>query len=213
MRKCIMETILPSIILDPIKGDARLAELELDRDRLIAAGHHALAGRANASPLHPANSAGFFSYADGVKGLRAENMGDNWQFFRSEGVEGICNEELKLRVLFSNVFEACGDSDPQARSRKGAGSERVACGDMFEAAGVELPVSVIKFSGDYKTYYLMVDQKGAMELSVPIVKAGGNFVCCVERIFLIGGNDLDEIDFGTDEPHGDSGLDIVLTRK
>jgi len=207
-----METINPITITDPLQGDERLAELELERDGLIAAGHHALAGRANASPLHPSNSAGFFAYADGVKGLRVENMGDNWQIFRSEGVEGICNEVLKLRVLFANVFEACGEDDPQARSRKGAGSERVACGDMFDAAGIDLPVSVVKFSGDYKTYYLMIDQRGAMEISRPIVK-GGKFLRCVERIFLVDGDDLDKIDFEVDEPVDDSDLDIVVTRK
>jgi hypothetical protein len=208
-----MESIRPTTITDPVVGDIRLSELGLERDRLIAAGQHALAGRASASPLHPSNTAGFFSYADGVKGLRAENMDQNWQFFRSEGVEGICNEELKLRVLFANVLVACGPTDPQARSKKGAGSERVACGDMFEAAGVELPVSVVRFSGDYKTYYLMVDQNGAMDLGLPIVKAGGNFLRCVERIFLVDGNDIDEIDFGVDEPSDGSDLDIVVTRK
>lgn len=207
-----MESIRPATISDPDEGDARLSELELERNRLIAAGHHALAARTSASQLHPANAAGYFSYADGVKGLRAENMGDNWQFFRSEGVEGICNEELKLRVLFANVLEACGKVGPQARSRKGAGSERVACGDMFDAAGVDLPVSVVKFHGDYKTYHLMVDQNGAMELSLPIVK-GGNFLRCVERIFLLDGNDLDGIDFGVDEPSDESDLDVVVTRK
>ncbi|WP_170449178.1 hypothetical protein [Ruegeria arenilitoris] len=208
-----MESLHPTTITDPIAREVRLAELELELDRLIAAGHHALAGRASASPLHPANTAGFLSYADGVKGLRAENMEGNWRFFRQEGVEGICNDNLKLRVLFANVFEACGERDPQARSRKGAGSERVAGGDLFEKAGIDLPDSVVKFRGDYKTYYLMVDQNGAMELSLPIVKAGGHFLRCIERIFLIDGSDLDEVEFGVDEPADDSDLDFVVTRK
>jgi hypothetical protein len=208
-----MESLRPVTVTDPYEGDILLTELELKRDQLIAAGHHALAARAGTSPFHPANAAGYFSYADGVKGLRLECIGDDWEFFRSEGVEGICNKKLKKRVLFANVHEACGNDDPQARSRKGAGSERVACGDMFDAAGIDLPVSVVKFTGDYKTYYLMVDQNGAMELSLPIVKAGGKFLRCVERIFLIDGNDLDEIDFGVDEPADDTDLDIVLTRK
>ncbi|SFJ43509.1 hypothetical protein SAMN04487991_2160 [Celeribacter neptunius] len=76
-----------------------------------------------------------------------------------------------------------------------------------------MPDSVIKFRGDYKTYYLMVDQNGAMELSLPIVKAGGNFLRCIERIFLIDGSDLDEVEFGVDEPADDSDLDFVVTRK
>jgi hypothetical protein len=207
-----MELIRPSLIKTPSESDPRLTELNLDRDRLIAAGHHALAARATASPLHPSNAAGFFSYADGVKGLRAENMGGNWEFFRSEGVEGISNNTLKIRVLFANVNEACGLNDPQARSRKGAGSERVTCGDMFDAAGIDLPISIVKFSGDYKTYYLMVDQNGSMELSLPIVK-GGRFLRCVERIFLIEGTSFDDVAFDIDEPVDDSDIDIIVTRK
>lgn len=212
-RSIAMESIRRQIISDPEERDQHLSELQLERDRLIAAGQHALAGRASASPLHPSNTAGFLSYADGVKGLRVENVDENWSVFRSEGVEGICNDGLKIRVLFSNVFEACGERDPQARSRKGAGSERVASGDLFDSAGIDLPDSVIKFHGDYKTYYLMVDQNGAMELSLPIVKAGGNFLRCVVRIFLIDGSDLDEVEFGVDEPVDDSDLDFIVTRK
>lgn len=208
-----MESLRRTTVQEPVERNARLEELELHYDRLIAAGQHALAGRASASPLHPSNTAGFLSYADGVKGLRVENMDANWELFSQEGVEGICNPGLKLRVLFANVHEACGENDPQSRSRKGAGSERVACGDLFERAGIDLPDAVVRFRGDYKTYYLMVDQRGAMELSLPIVKAGGNFSHCVERIFLTEGSELDEIDLGTDEPADDSDLDFVVTRK
>jgi len=208
-----METLRPVIAVEPSEGDILLAKLELQRGQLIAAGHHALAARTSASPFHPMNAAGYFSYADGVKGLRLECIGGDWEFFRSEGVEGICNKKLKKRVLFANVHEACGQAEPQARSRKGAGSERVACGDMFDAAGIDLPVSIVKFSGDYKTYYLMVDQHGAMELSLPIVKAGGNFLRCVERIFLIDSTDLDDTAFDVDEPTDDTDLDIIVTRK
>jgi hypothetical protein len=207
-----MENISPKTITDPEMGDLYLAGLELDREKLIAAGHHALAAAATASPLHPSNAAGMFAYMDGVKGLRAENLGGNWEIFTKEGVEGISNESLKLRVVFANVNQACRDASPKARSRKGAGSERVACGDMFEAAGIDLPVSVIKFSGDHKTYYLMVDQSGAMELSLPVVK-NGQFVSCIDRVFLIEGGDLDAVDFGIDEPNDGQDLDIVVSRK
>ncbi|MCG5486770.1 MAG: hypothetical protein KK482_24240 [Sinorhizobium meliloti] len=207
-----MESINPITIIEPGAVNHRLSELQLEREKLIAAGHHALAAAASASPLHPSNAAGMFAYMDGVKGLRAENLGGNWEFFREEGVEGISNDELRLRVLFANVNQACGKAHPKARSRKGAGSERVACGDMFEAAGVDLPVSVVKFHGDYKTYYLMVDQSGAMELSLPVVK-NGQFLRCVERIFLIEGGDLGATDFSIDEPSSDTDLDVVISRK
>ncbi|NYD84175.1 hypothetical protein [Brucella intermedia] len=207
-----MEHLNPQTITEPGEVDAHLTKLELERDRLIAAGHHALAAAATASPLHPSNAAGMFSYMDGVKGLRAENLGGNWEVFQLEGVEGIKNDVLKVRVLYANVNQACGIDHPKARSRKGAGSERIACGDLFEASGIELPVSVITFSGDYRTYYLMVDPRGAMELSLPIVR-NGQFMKCVERVFLIEGGDLDKPHHELDVPTNDSDLDVVISRK
>ncbi|RVK74508.1 hypothetical protein CN157_19470 [Sinorhizobium meliloti] len=207
-----MESINPITISEVGAVDRRLTQLQLEREKLVAAGHHALAAASSASPLHPANAAGMFGYMDGVKGLRAENLGGNWEFFREEGVEGISNDQLKVRVLFANVNQACGKPHPKARSRKGAGSERVACGDMFEAAGLDLPVSVVKFHGDYKTYYLMVDQSGAMELSLPVVK-NGQFLRCIERIFLIEGGNLGEAEFSIDEPSSNPDLDVVISRK
>lgn len=179
---------------------------------MIAAGHHALASAATASPLHPSNAAGMFSYMDGVKGLRAENLEGNWDIFCEEGVEGIKNEYLKIRVLFANVHQACGKEHPKARSRKGAGSERIACGDLFEASGIELPISTVKFSGDYRTYYLMVDPRGAMELSLPIVR-NGQFLKCVERVFLIEGGDLENTIKGLEEPSNEPDLDVIISRK
>ncbi|KAA9010704.1 hypothetical protein F3S47_01955 [Histidinibacterium aquaticum] len=206
-----MESLHTRTIRDADEGDARLSELNLERDRLIAAAQHALAAASTASPLHPSNAAGMLSYLDGVKGLRLENGDDEWRVFRREGVEGICNDELKVRVLFANVFEACGTDDPQARSKKGAGSERVASGDMFEAAGVDLPVSVVKFHGEYRTYYLMVDPDGAVELSLPVVK-NGRFLRCVERIFLLEGG-VHDVDLDDDIPSEDADLDVVVTPK
>lgn len=207
-----MQRLDPKTIIEPSEVDIHIAQLELDRDKLVAAGHHALAGAAAASPLHPSNAAGMFSYMDGVKGLRAENLGGNWEIFHEEGVEGIKNEYLKIRVLFANVYQACGIVHPKARSRKGAGSERIACGDLFEASGIELPMSVVKFSGDYKTYYLMVDPRGAMELSLPIVR-NGQFLRCIERIFLIEGGDLENTMKNLEEPSSEPDLDVIISRK
>ena len=58
----------------------------------------------------------------------------------------------------------------------------------------------------------MVDQFGAMELSLPVVK-NGQFLRCIDRVFLIGGGDLDAVDFGINEPTNDPDLDIVVSRK
>ncbi|MGN6450261.1 MAG: hypothetical protein ACTHLK_17015 [Brucella intermedia] len=212
IRRLEMELIKPKTIIDDEEIESRLAELELERNRLIAAGYHALASAATASPLHPSNAKGMLSYLDGVKGLRAENLGGNWEFFRRLGVEGIRNDALKLRVLFANVTKACGETEPKAISRKGAGSQQIACGDLFDVMGLSMPLSVVRFRGDFKTYYLMVDAEGAMELSLPVV-TNKQFQKCIERIFLIQGGGLDSPDFDVDEPRVDADLDVVITRR
>lgn len=207
-----MKNITPNPITDTAETDALLNQYELDREKLIAAGHHALAASATASPLHPSNAAGMFSYMDGVRGLRVENLGGNWEVFKKEGVEGIQNKALKIRVLYANVNQACGIDSPKARSRKGAGSERIAGGNLFDTAGIHLPLTELKLKGDYKTHYLMVDPNGAMELSLPIVK-NGQFLTCTERLFLIAGGDLNNTDQELDDPINEHDLDVIISRK
>lgn len=207
-----MEHSLPQTITDPVDVEAFLTQHELELEKLIAAGHHALASSATASPLHPSNAAGMFSYLDGVKGLRLENMSGNWEIFKKDGVEGIQNHALKIRVLYANVNQACAIESPKPRSKKGAGSERIAGGNLFDSAGIDLPLTRLKMKGDYKTYYLMVDPSGAMELSLPIVK-NGQFLKCIERVFLIEGGDLNVSFEELDEPITEHDLDVIISRK
>ena len=54
----------------------------------------------------------------------------------------------------------------------------------------DLPQYAPKPVGDWLFYYLMVDERGAAELTRPVVK-GGTFVAAVERIFLSSGVDDD----------------------
>ncbi|WP_217649104.1 hypothetical protein [Sphingomonas sp. OK281] len=167
----------------------RLDELNLDLNRLLHVRSVALGERANATPFHCANAPGTFAYQYGTWALREQFVDEIWRVDRSEGVEGIYNSQRQTRVVFCNVDVSCNDiAHPKPRSDKGSGAERVCQGNLFGS----LPVYTQQAASSIATYYLMVDETGAVELSRPII-ADGTFVACLERIYLSQGGPNDEL--------------------
>jgi hypothetical protein len=147
----------------------------------------AIAASADATPFHPANASGTFAYHYGTFALRTEYVGKEWRLDRQDGVEAIVNETLRVRVIFANVDVACDDDlKPKPRSRKGAGAERVCQGNLFGY----LPEYSKQQPEGWATFYLMVDQRGAAELTRPIVK-NNTFTDWIERNYLSNGDDLE----------------------
>jgi hypothetical protein len=172
---------------EPWDVDARLAGLSLTRPGLLKVRTVARSAAADATPFHPLNAAGTLAYQHGTFGLRDEFVGDAWVVARPEAVEAIFNAKANTMVVFGNVDVACDENqEPQPRSRKGSGAERVCQGNLFGA----LPRFAPRQAGGASVFYLMVDENGATELSIPIVE-GGTFTGFVERNFLSDGDDLD----------------------
>ena len=160
--------------------------MKLDRALLLEVRDVARNASLNATAFHPANAAGTFGYQDGSWALRDRFVRDIWEVDRSEGVEAIRCEELKIKVAFSNVDVACNSFQmPKPRSRKGAGAERASGGGLF---GDNLPQYAPKPLETWALYYLMMDEKGAVELTRPVVK-DGTFVAAIERLYLSKGDD------------------------
>ena len=167
--------------------DRRLAEIALTRDRLQVVVATALSAAADATLFHPRGAAGVLAYLYGVYGLR-DQFSNEWDVCRLDGVEMIQNSSIKVRVGYSNVDKACDDDhDPQARRRKGSGTERACQGNLFEFLPWQLP----KSEGEWTTYFLMVDPNGAAELSRPMV-IGDNFGPFIERIYVTDGLEFDD---------------------
>ena len=194
---------------EPWDVDRRLAELSLTREGLLKVVTAALAAAADATPFHPANAPGMLAYIHGIHAMRNHFVGDEWEMYRLNGVEMIRNEELGLRIGFSNIDQACIDEhDPKARSRKGAGTERACQGNLF----ADLPKYAPKPEGKSTTFYLMVDPDGAAELSRPVV-IGDNFGPCIERNYLTDGSDFDGEGLLFDEGDIADGFDPQVARK
>lgn len=182
-----MEVVRTALRKEPWEVDQRLNEMALVHSKLLHVRDVAVSEAANATPFHAANAAGTFSYHHGTWALRDQFAGDDWAVDRSDGVEAIRNDKAKIKVAFCNVDLACDESHiPQPRTKKGAGAERATGAGLFD----DLPEFVPKPTGEWQFYYLMVDERGAAELTRPIVK-GGTFTTPVERIFLSNGVDED----------------------
>ncbi len=172
--------------------DRRLAELELRRDGLLNVVFASLAAGANATPHHPANAEGTFRYLYGVGSLREQFVGERWCVNREESVEAIQNDNVKVKVAFSNADIACNDErKPKPRSPKGAGSERTCSGNLLFD---DLPIFVPHRDSEWSVYHLMVDRKGAAELSRPVI-SGRTFSNYRERIYLSDGMDANPEEF------------------
>ncbi|MDR3423291.1 MAG: hypothetical protein P4L80_18975 [Xanthobacteraceae bacterium] len=191
---------------EPWDVDARLAELKLTRKGLLTARDVAIQERAAATPFHCSNAPGTFAYHHGTWSVRDQFAGKEWAVCRLDGIEGIRNEGLKIKVAFSNVDLACNDDHiPKPRSEKGAGAER-ASGGFFD----HLPHYTPEPSDDFALYYLMVDQDGAAELTRPVVR-NGTFSTAIERIYLSDGGDGGDELLGTDDIA--DGFDPQVARK
>lgn len=167
--------------------EPRLKELALTREGLLEARDIAIHESGNATPFHAANAAGTYSYHGGTWALRNRFIGGDWIVDRSDGVEAIRNEKLKVKVAFSNVDLACNAAHmPKPRTKKGAGAERAMGGGLFP----DLPRYAPRQTGEWQFFYLMVDAEGAAELTRPVVR-GGTFVAAIERNYLSDGGDGD----------------------
>ena len=195
---------------EPWEVGARLVELQLGPiERLLRVRSVAISASADATPFHPANAAGTLAYQHGTFALRVEFVGEVWRLDRPDGVEVIVNDALKIRVVFANVDVACDDAmKPNPRSRKGAGAERVCVGNLFGS----LPEFAPRQPDGWATFYLMVDEHGAAELTRPVVKYN-TFTAYIERNYLSNGDDLDREPLALHDGDVADGFDPEVVRK
>ena len=180
-----MDFVETRILTEPWDIDRRLFELALDRSGLLRVVDVAVSAAADSTPYHPANAAGTLAYQHGTFALRDQFVGDDWSVDRSDAVEAIRNDARMCKVVYCNV-DIAGNlkHDPKPRSKKGAGSERVCNGSLFD----DLPQYAPAPNDDYATYLLMVDENAAAELTRPVIR-GGTFHSYIERIMLTDGGD------------------------
>jgi hypothetical protein len=204
-----MDAVEAIILRESWEVQPRLHQLTLPKNKLLEVRDIAIHEGSNATEFHAANAGGTFRYHHGIWALRNHFVGPNWFLDRTNGVETIRNKELKLIVGFCNVDLACVDwRRPQPRTKKGSGVERTAGPGLFDS----LPEYAPRQTGEWQFFYLMVDEKGAVELSRPVIKRG-KFTSMIERIYLSNGTDDDGTGITKDIPDAVIEFDPQIARK
>jgi len=192
-----MPRAVTKIYINDIDVDRRLSELGMDRQdildiRNVAASMHAT----GSSPYFPSNGAGQLAYQYGTYELRATFLKSGWEIDQSYGTNGVRHPDHKLIVLYQNVDVACSLTDlPQARSRKGAGSERLSQGNSFELMDEDVPST-----------------HTAVEVTHAVIK-GNKFSEFIERIFVHDGSDFDGLEDRGSSDDDAVDFDITISRK
>lgn len=194
----------------------RLFDFAVTIEELRSIALEAVAARNEASPLHPANAPGTYSYMSGVATLRMVFLNKpGWEITKHNGVEGISNKKLGAVILFQNVDMACGSDDPCPISSKGNGV----------AGLVENPVGYLwpymeeedKSRENTHVWFFCVscnDSNVKAELSRPRAIQNGSFGECAERIFIIQDDDWNgPSDKANKNDHGDQDFDIHVSKK
>lgn len=195
---------MPSFSTAIVEGERavadRLSDFGLVPDQILAVGLAARTRADDASPLMPINAPGTLAYIYGVLELRQQLLDGVWAADRTCGIEAVVNRDLKMRVGFQNVDQACDPNfPPSPRSAKGSAAESLCGPTLFEYAGIDAgPLTGVKADG-IPTYYIMVGENGSVELSHPVIM-NGSYSHFHERIFIFSPNDdwVDEINPDTD---------------
>lgn len=209
-----MPRAVTKVYIDDIDVDRRLSELGMDRQdildiRDVAASMHAT----GSSPLFPANGAGQLSYQYGTRELRATFLKRKWTLDQSYGTNGVRHPEQQVVTLYQNVDVACSLSKlPEARSRKGAGSERLSQGSVFDLIEEVVPSTHSGEGMNVEVWYVMVAQDGAVEVTQALIKTG-EFSEFIERIFVHDGSDFDGLEDRGSSDDDAVDFDITISRK
>jgi hypothetical protein len=204
-----MDAVQTVILKEPWEIQPRLKELTLPKNKLLEVRDVAVHEGSNATAFHAANAGGTYSYHGGTWALRDRFVAGDWVVDRTNGVEAIKNDKLKIVVAFSNVDLACVDSHiPQPRTKKGSGAERAIGVGLFD----DLPQYAPRPKGEWQFFYLMVDGNGASELTRPVVK-GGKFTSAIERIYIYDGSDDEGTPLRQDTPDQIIEFDPQIARK
>ena len=116
--------------------------------------------------------------------------------------------------MFQNVDVACSKvTDPKPRSEKGAEAERECQGNLFEFYGIAVPEKVRNDKTSRAVHFIMVDERGAVEVSRPVLE-GGKFIQFIQRLFVSDGSELEQIKItGSDISEPIDDFDIAISRR
>lgn len=186
------DPIETEIIEDSDAVDQFLLSWNLTRAGVLSVRDAAYGQLIDCSPLMAKNAPGTLAYHYGVLELRVQFLGDQWELCSDRGIEAIISADSSRKVVYQNVDIACSRSfDPKPRSEKGTETERDYQKNLFDFYGVSAPERMRVPKSSIVALAVMVDERGAVEVSRPVVE-DGRFTKFVVRAFVSDGGDVEE---------------------
>lgn len=203
-----------TLIIDgPEEVDTFLKSINLTRSGVLAIRDIAYGHFVDCSPLMAKNAPGTMAYHFGVFELRVQYLGDHWEMISEGGIEGIISPDKSVKVVFQNVDLACSKSiKPQPRSEKGSEAERGCQRNLFEFYGIVAPEKVRIPKASTAVFAIMVDDRGAVEVSRPVIE-DKKFSGFVVRAFVSDGADFDTLATGVGLPSPAEDFDVTVKRR
>jgi hypothetical protein len=164
---------------------------------LLEAIRAAIAGRAGTTDNDARSVPGYNAWSFPTRRLREVYRGfGSWDKFEENGVEGIINPELKLKVVAVSTDEGTCDPNhsPRNRTPKGPATGKVIdLNSQLSLFGTEM---VAAQQDTYQTWQLCTFDNGndvRAELSCPVNFSGNHFLKFSERVFLIEADEWKKI--------------------
>ena len=212
---------MPTVIrAEPWDRDRRLADLGLDRERLIEVVKDMVAARAGCTINDAKSAPGYSAWNAGVKGLRLQYLRDEgWERETLNGIETIKCSARRIRISVASTTADTGlpHGTPRNRTRKGP-----AAGRIIDLNGqTELFPNVARGKPEesqdgFSIWYLCVFDDNLQvraELSRPTEFEDEHFVAFSERIFILGHGEWDDVEFSSPDLDDGQDFDVPVTRK
>lgn len=198
----------------------RLNEFGFKKDDVRQICERVLYGRNLRSSLQPKTAEGLLKYIFGVEGLRQVALSlssdaASYEVFSHNNIEGVFDSDNGRKIMFQMADQACGEDDPQPKSKIGDGKKKLINDSaqvfLFPEFEEEERCRVIDFNARIKAecWYLIVsiDPQGSLccELSHsrPIDEDNERMIFS-ERIQIFGPGDFDPDPLtGRDDDSGD----------
>jgi hypothetical protein len=210
------------LYIEPIERDQRIRQLELDidgsddaREGLLEVVRAVVAGRANSTDNNARSSGGFNAWDYGIRRAREVYRGHkDWDKFEENGVEGIMNRRLKLKITVVSTDSACDPiNSPRNRTPKGPATEKMI---DLSVQGTLFPVEEAAETIDgYQFWEICVADDGnavTAELSRPALFESKYLIKFSERIFLVEPGEWEKIGVVLPDASG-SDIEPAVRRK
>lgn len=192
------------VFITELDVNSQLRSMGLARRDLLKVVRACVAAYGEVTPFDPPSASGYEPYRIGTRVAREVFVpgGEGWEQDDTSNFSTIRHDVRRLKIAVMNTDDVTGEEDasPRNRSRKGILHARALGTRTGWLPGLPKPEPDEEI--EHETWYLCLyirDDVVRAELSLPKAIENSYIVAWDKRIILVGPDDWNEEDFGTDD--------------